>query len=150
MAKYKQGVFRPKHPEKYKGNITKNPPVYRSGWELSVMSKLDLHPDVLEWGSEGVVVSYLSPKDNKYHRYFIDFYIKCKTKDGNIRVLIVEVKPSKQCVPPVLKKGMHKKRYITEVITYGVNQAKWASAQKLAAAKNWEFQVWTEKDIGAL
>jgi len=148
MGKYKQGIFKPKFKAKYKGNLAKNPPVYRSSWELKVMLKLDDHPDVLEWSSEGIVIPYRSPVDNKIHRYFVDFYIKLKNKNGEINTLVVEVKPFKETMPPVKKKNMREKRFLQEVFTWGVNEAKWNAAREWCKKKNYKFEIWTEKDLG--
>ena len=41
----------------------------------------DLNPDVLKWGSEETVIPYVSPLDNKIHRYFVDFYIQVRTQE---------------------------------------------------------------------
>lgn len=143
---YKQGIFKPQNPQKYKGNLAKSPPIYRSSWELKCMLKFDKHPDILEWSSEGVIIPYRSPVDNAIHRYFIDFYVKYKDINGNIKVKIIEVKPLSQTKPPV--KGKKKdKTFLREVMTYGVNEAKWKAAEEFAAKKGWEFEKWTEKNI---
>lgn len=146
MSKYKQGVFKPLNPQKYKGNISKSPPIYRSSWELRCMLKFDKHPDILEWSSEGVIIPYRSPIDNRLHRYFIDFYIKYKDSSGNIKTKIIEVKPKAQTKAPVKGKKTEM-RYLREVMTYGVNDAKWEAAKQFAARKGWEFEVWTEAEI---
>jgi hypothetical protein len=147
MAKYKQGVFKPLHPEKYKGDLKKNPPVYRSGWELKVMVKFDNHPDVLQWSSEGVVIPYKSPIDNKYHRYFVDFYVKLKDVHGNIVEKIIEVKPKAQVMEPKKRKNQQDRTFLREVMTWGVNQAKWKAAEAAAKNKGWDFEIFTEDDI---
>ena len=71
---YKQGLFYPKNTEKYKGDFSNI--VYRSSWELKFMHWADESKNVLEWSSEELVIPYLSPLDNKMHRYFVDFKIK--------------------------------------------------------------------------
>lgn len=150
MAKYKQGVFKPLHPEKYKGDLKKNPPVFRSSWELTFMSKMDKHPDVVQWSSEGVVIPYKSPLDNKYHRYFVDFYVKLKDKDGNIKEMIIEVKPKNQVKEPVRRKNQQDRTFIREVMTWGINQAKWDAARAAAKNKGWSFEIFTEDHLGVL
>jgi hypothetical protein len=144
MAKgdYEQGPFAPTNPEKYKGNI-KNI-VYRSGWEKRVMKWLDTNPSVLRWSSEEIIIPYRSPVDNRLHRYFVDFYVETRAKDGSVKVYIIEVKPQKQTQLPK-KPKRQTKRYITEVMTYGVNQAKWDAARDYARHKGWEFKILTEK-----
>ena len=54
-----KGRFRPKHPDKYKGDSTKI--IYRSLWELKVFKWMDEHRDVIWWQSEEVVVPYDPP-----------------------------------------------------------------------------------------
>lgn len=139
-----QGYFKPKNPEKYKGDPTNI--IYRSSWELKLMSYLDAHPDVVEWSSEEFCIPYRSPKDNRIHRYYPDFKIKQK-KDGKLETIVIEVKPLKQSIPP--EKGTKTKRtFLNEVITYGINQAKWKAAKEYCESRMWKFMVMTEKDLG--
>jgi len=77
---YRQGRFRPQKPEKYKGDPTKI--VYRSSYELKFMQYCDLTESVNEWRSEEFFIPYISPLDNKVHRYFPDFFVKYKDKNG--------------------------------------------------------------------
>lgn len=139
-----QGKFVPKNPNKYKGDPTNI--VYRSRWELVVMMKFDSHPDVVEWSSEELVVPYRSPLDNKIHRYFPDFIMKRKDKDGKIKTFMIEVKPKAQTVPPKVQNKVTK-RYINEVATWGVNSAKWKMAEQYCADRGWEFMKITEDDL---
>lgn len=134
------GYFRPKNPNKYKGDPTNI--IYRSSWEFKLMSYLDSHPDVIKWSSEEFCIPYRSPVDNRIHRYFPDMWVK--KKDGE--VILVEVKPLYQVEEPK-KDGKSKKRYINEVMTYGVNQAKWASAREFCADRGWKFMILTEKEL---
>lgn len=140
-----KGKFSPKNPKKYKGDPTKI--VYRSRWELMVMMKLDEHPDVLEWSSEEVIIPYISPIDNRRHRYFVDFYMKRKGADGKVRSFLIEVKPFKQTIAPEPQKGRPTKRYLNEVATWGVNSAKWTAARAYCADRGWEFIWITEKEL---
>ena len=73
-----QGKFKPRNPQKYRGDSTNI--IYRSGWELKLMSYLDKHPGVLLWNSEEIVIPYRSPIDGKMHRYFPDFYVEMINK----------------------------------------------------------------------
>jgi len=107
----------------------------------------DNEPNVLEWSSEEVVIPYISPVDGKYHRYFPDFKIKIKTKSGQVKTHLIEVKPLAQTVPPV-KKSRITPKYITEVTTWGVNQAKWKAAEEFCDLQGWEFTKMTEKELG--
>jgi hypothetical protein len=61
--------------------------------------------------------------------------------------MIIEVKPKKQSVEPEKKKRVTK-QYIQEVMTWGVNQAKWKAATEYALDRGWEFMVITEDHLG--
>jgi hypothetical protein len=139
------GKFSPKNPQKYRGDFTNI--VYRSTWECRVMTWLDNNDSIIEWGSEELVIPYRSPVDNRVHRYFPDFYVKVKQKDDTIRVMILEVKPARQTRPPEKKKKVTK-QYIQEVVTWGVNEAKWKAATEFCLDRGWTFKILTEHDLG--
>ncbi len=141
-----KGVFKPKHPEKYTGDSGRI--IYRSRWELIVMQHFDQHPDVITWSSEEMVIPYVSPVDNRRHRYFPDFVVKLKDKDGKIKVVMIEVKPAYQVAEPKKPKtSAASRRYLTEVKTWSVNQAKWAAARDFCEDKGWQFMIITEHDL---
>ena len=52
----------------------------------------DKNENVLEWGSEEIIIPYISPVDNRAHRYFPDFYVRARTKTGKTQKFIIEVK----------------------------------------------------------
>ena len=141
-----KGIFRARNPHKYKGDPTNI--IYRSRWELMVMQKLDSHPDVLEWSSEEIILRYRSPVDGKVHRYFPDFWVKKKDKDGKIVYDLIEVKPFNQTRPPAVMEGKPTRRYLNEVMTWGVNSAKWKAAREYCKDKGWNFVIITEKELG--
>jgi hypothetical protein len=140
-----KGKFKPKYPAKYIGDPTNV--IYRSLWELRLMRYFDQHPSVLSWGSEEVVIPYRSPVDNRVHRYFPDFIVKMREATGKVSTMIIEVKPAAQTKEPI-KKTEKSRRYINEVLTYGVNQAKWKAAEEFCRDRNWQFKIMTEHDIG--
>lgn len=142
---YLQGLFSPKNPQKYKGNP--NNIIFRSGWELKFMQHLDRNPNVIFWANEEFYVTYISPEDNRAHRYFPDFWVQRKTNDGTIRTTVYEIKPDVQTKPPVQGKKRNK-TYINEVLTYGKNQAKWKAAEIFCKNHGWDFQVITENHLG--
>lgn len=144
MRESYKGRYQPKNPEKYKGDHTDI--IYRSLWERKFMVFCDMKESVIAWSSETVVVPYISPVDQKPHRYFVDFIIKIKNKDGLVETHLVEVKPEKQCMMP--ERGRkQKKTFITEATTYVINQAKWEAAKKYADTRGWKFTILTEKDL---
>ncbi len=147
-----KGRFRPKYPEKYRGDPTKI--TYRSLWEFKFFRFVDGHPDVLWWASEEFVVPYMSPIDGKVHRYFPDVVLHKKMSDGSLETLMIEIKPKKQTMPPDISKrnatptGRISRRYLNEVKTYGINDAKWQAAKRYCAERGWTFQVFTEHELG--
>ena len=140
-----KGRFRPNNPEKYKGNPTNI--IYRSLWEFKFMRYLDTHPNVLEWSSEEIVIPYVSPIDNRYHRYFPDFYVKMKDAENKINTMLIEIKPLAQVKEPKRPEKVTRK-YFAEVKTYGINSAKWKAAEQFCADRKWQFKIMTEKELG--
>ena len=140
-----KGKYRPTHPSKYRGNPTNI--IYRSLWELKFMKYCDSNANILEWGSEEVIVPYRSPIDNRYHRYFPDFYIKVRESTGKIERMIIEIKPQKQCVEPKVQKKKTRS-YVYQVCEYAKNQAKWEAAKEFCEDRQWEFKVLTENELG--
>lgn len=144
MKTYK-GRFTPKNPKKYKGDPTNI--IFRSLWERKFMHHLDTNTAVVEWSSEEVIIPYRSPLDNRIHRYFPDFYVKARNADGSIKEMIVEIKPKKETKEPIKKKRITK-QYISEVTTWGKNQAKWSAAEEYCEDRGWEFMILTEDHLG--
>lgn len=140
-----KGKYQPSYPKKYKGDPRNI--IYRSLWERRFMKYCDLNENILEWGSEEIALPYLSPIDNRVHRYFPDFYIKVKESNGQIKKYLIEIKPKRQTVPPV-KPKRQTKGYIYEAYEYAKNQAKWSAAQEFCKDHQWEFKVLTEDDLG--
>ena len=140
-----KGKYQPSYPKKYKGDPTNI--IYRSLWERRFMIYCDTNEKILEWGSEEIIVPYRSPVDNRYHRYFPDFYIKVKDKNGKIKKMIIEIKPYKQCIEPKVQKRKTK-AYIYEVVEYAKNQAKWEAAKEWCLDRGYEFKVLTENELG--
>lgn len=140
-----KGFFKPKNPAKYRGDPSKI--IYRSSWELKLMAYLDNHQDVLSWASEEFFIPYRSPVDNKIHRYFPDFKVTKMLPNKTIETVVIEVKPRSQSVPPTLQKRTTKK-YLREVMTWGINEAKWKAAKEYCDDRKWKFMVMTEKELG--
>ena len=134
-----RGKYRVSNPRKYKGDARNV--VYRSSWEYKFMEWCDSHPSVEEWASEEIIIPYISPVDGKRHRYFPDFYVKVGNKK-----YIAEVKPLRQTKEPKTQKR-NTKKYISEVMTYAVNQAKFKAATEFCKDHGWEFMVVTEKEL---
>lgn len=137
--------YKPKHPEKYKGDI--NNIWSRSSWEWKFLRWCDSNPNVLEYSSEETVIPYICATDQKPHRYFVDAKIKVRNKAGEIKTYLVEIKPKKQTIPPVQPKRKSKS-YLNEVMTYMKNQSKWQYASAYCKDRGYIFRIITEDDLG--
>ena len=140
-----KGRYFPTNPKKYRGNP--NQIIYRSLWERKVIVYCDKNDAIIEWGSEEVIVPYLSPMDGKIHRYFPDFYMKVRQADGSTKKFIIEVKPKSQCKQPVKNPKRRTTKWFNEVKTFAINQAKWKSAREFCEDKGMEFKIFTEDHI---
>ena len=140
------GKFKPKNPKKYAGDP--NNIIWRSTWERKVMDWLDMSDSVIYWSSEELAIKYYNPIDNKIHRYFPDFIVKVKKKDGTVMTHVLEVKPEYQTKEPVRKRKTQK--FINEYITYTINISKWKAANEFCKDRGWEFKILTEKNLGII
>jgi len=134
-----------KNKEKYVGDSTNV--ISRSSWETKFMRWCDMNPSVELWGSEIQAIQYYSQADKKLRRYFPDFFIKVKMKDGSLKDIIIEIKPHDQTIPPV-KGRKRQTTFINECITWQVNQDKWKAAIEWARLHNFTFQIMNEYDLG--
>ncbi len=142
--KYK-GKFTPINPKKYIGDS--NNIIYRSMWERRCMKYFDNNPGILQWASEEVVIPYYDTATKKVRRYFPDFLIKVKDKNGQDKTHLIEVKPSKDLRPPIGGKGKKKSTVLYEMKTYQMNRDKFASARKWCDERGVQFDIWTEKHL---
>lgn len=143
---YKQGKFKPKNPQKYDGNPTEI--YFRSSYELKFMQYCDLTENIISYQSEEFWIPYRSPLDDKVHRYFPDFFVKYKDKDGKNRTIVVEIKPAKDLKEPNHNPPKRTSSWVYSVKTWAVDQAKWKAAREWCADHNYEFKIMTEKDLG--
>ena len=141
-----KGKFIPKNPSKYAGDSTNI--IWRSTWERKVMDWLDQSESVIYWSSEELAIKYYNPIDNKIHRYFPDFIVKVKKKDGTVMTHVLEVKPEYQTKQPVRKRKTQK--FINEYVTYTINQSKWKAATEFCKDRGWQFRILTEKNLGII
>jgi hypothetical protein len=151
MARPQPIKYKVHNPEKYSGDL--NNVVMRSSWERRLVEFLDTNPNVLAFGSEhtGTIIPYISPKDNAYHRYFPDFIARVRQRNGNVRTILIEVKPHAETLPP--KKPLKKtnkamSNYRKAVLTYAINQAKWKAARAWCEQHDAIFQIMDEYSLG--
>jgi len=111
-----------------------------------MMQQCDQLSSILKWNSEEVVIPYISPVDGKKHRYFMDFWLQYRTKSGEVKEKLVEIKPHAQRFPPKMPKRRSRK-HLMEVQTYLVNQAKWEQAAIYAENRGMDFAVFDEYDL---
>ena len=146
MAESIKSKYKPSYPSKYKGDP--NNIICRSSWERKFCYYCDHNENIIEWGSEEFWIPYLSPVDNRVHRYFPDFIIKVREQSGEIKKYVIEVKPKRQTIPPVQTSKKRTRTYITEVKTYAMNQAKWEAAKEWCKDRMIEFRIITENELG--
>ena len=136
--------YKPSYPEKYQGNP--NNIICRSSWERKFCRWCDLNKSIVSWASEEFSIPYVSPVDNRVHRYYPDYLIKVKESTGKVKTYVIEVKPKKQTAPPK-KPKRQTKSYIYECQMYAVNQAKWKAAKEFCADNRVEFKIITENEL---
>lgn len=109
---------------------------YKSSLEYKFIKYCEVNPHILKFGLESFPIWYVSPKDGKNHRYFVDFMVVFDT--GN--TILVEIKPYSQTIAP---KGNNADAWLT----YAINQAKWKAANTFAAKRGMKFIICTEKEL---
>ena len=144
MAYSGKFIMPDKAKHKYEGDSANI--VYRSSWERLFMEWLCKNPDVITFSSEEFAIPYISPVDDRTHRYFVDF----KVKFANGTTILIEIKPAHQTKKPVAKKGKKQSSLMEEVKTYAVNYAKWKYAETYASERGWKFAVFTEHTLKSL
>jgi len=112
------------------------------------MTFCDNNPNIMEWGSEEVIIPYRCPTDGRVHRYYPDFYIKVKSKSGLTSKYIIEVKPKKQTKKPTDKPKRKTAAWKREVMTYMKNTAKWRAAENFCEDRQMKFMILTEDHLG--
>ena len=145
MGESIKSKYIPVYPHKYKGNSKMI--ICRSSWEREFCQWCDMNNSIISWASEEFSIPYVSPKDNRVHKYYPDYLIKVKEKNDIVKTYVVEVKPFKQTRPPK-QRSRKTKSYLTECVTYAVNQAKWKAAKEFCEDHRIEFKVVTEKELG--
>ena len=139
-----KGKYKVRNYRKYKGDPTGV--IYRSLWEKKFMDWCDKNRNVLEWSSEEHIIPYKDPVQKKWRRYFPDFYMKVREANGKIQSYLVEVKPKKQTECPKPRR-VKTKAYLSEVMTYATNSAKWEAAIEYCDDRGWKFKLITELEL---
>ena len=141
-----KGKYKVKNRSKYVGAVDNV--IYRSSWERRFMVYADTNPNVVKWNSEELVIPYVSPVDGKVHRYYPDFWIEVKGEGGKINHMVIEVKPKRQVGPPRMGKTPKSKyRYLRDMKTLKVNEAKFEMAREFCDDRKWQFKILTEEHL---
>ena len=138
MAKFAQGIYTVKNPEKYVG---KHKPKYRSGWELTFMTFCDNNKNILYWASESLAIPYKHPLTGKQTIYIPDFFVVYENKFGKKLAEVVEIKPKKQSLIE------SKVASVKDKLVVVVNHAKWQAAMAYCRHHGYTFRVITEDDM---
>jgi len=145
MAGWIQGLYTPKKPDKYLGDLSAIR--YMSSWELEFFEFCDNNPNIIKWASEEIPIQYYKPDPRTGNLvssiYYPDIFLVLKDKNGKYHKHLIEIKPFKQSQPSKAKKSS---RRMQEQYTYIVNQHKWDAAEKWCKSKGIEFRVLTEKN----
>ena len=70
MGESIKSKYTPIYPSKYQGN-TKHI-ICRSSWERKFCQWCDMNNSIISWASEEFSIPYVSPKDNRVHKYYPD------------------------------------------------------------------------------
>lgn len=147
MSHYKQGFFKPKNPQKYKGNPSNI--VYRSSLELKFLIYLDNHPQVIKYASEEpfMIVPYINPITGKTHRYYPDMWFQKLDNKGCTITYLIEIKPFSQTQPPKITHNPKSKKNIKAISTYAINKKKWDAAKLVCEKNGWDFKIITDREL---
>lgn len=137
MAKWAQGIYTVKNPQKYVG---KGVPKYRSSWEMMFFNFCDNNPAVLQWASESIHIPYRNPLTGRQTIYVPDVFMLYQNKGGQQIAELIEIKPSAQT-------NIHEARNIRDKAHAVVNQAKWAAATAYCKRIGIKFRVITESEL---
>lgn len=138
MAKFAQGRFDMKNPDKYIGKKT---PLSRSSWEFVFMRMLDEHAGVEKWASESIQIPYRDPLSGRQTIYVPDFFIVYNDKNGKKHAEVVEVKPESQTIKEKVGNSLYNQEQ------YVKNLAKWEAATAWCKQQGIKFRVINEGDI---
>ena len=138
MAKFAQGKFEVKNPDKYVG---KKMPLARSSWEFVMMKMLDEHQGVESWASESIQIPYRDPFTGKYTIYVPDFFVVYVDRNGKKHAELIEVKPLSQTKLENVGKSLYNQQQ------YIKNMAKWEAAAAWCKQQGVRFRIVNESDI---
>lgn len=162
-SNYNQGNYIPVNKDKVIKLNSQGGVFYRSSWEKIIMTWLDSKPEIIKWGSENLKIPYqMTHFDGgdvriKEHCYYPDFYYEMRTPGGELRKVVVEVKPQKEynmvlalnegrlTVPQ--NTGKKLKNFEYDLKTAYKNKNKWETMISWCSKKGYEFIIITEEHL---
>lgn len=146
-GKYNNSKYQPLNESKYIGQY---PIVCRSSWERKYCIYCDNTEDIISWSSEPFEIKYYNPYTSKTHKYYPDFWIKVRKKDGTLQEYLIEIKPKKKLTKPSYptknsKKALENFHY--RVKEYVQIVAKSRAAKEFAKSRNMKYIILTEDSI---
>jgi len=138
MAKWAQGKYTVKNPDKYVG---KRNPTYRSSWEFAFMQFCDNNPSINKWASEAIKIPYKNPFTGKNTIYVPDFFIAYTDADGKQQAELIEVKPLNQTSLTEAKRNKTNQAHAV------LNSIKWDAARSWCRQNGITFRIINENDI---
>lgn len=97
---------------------------YASSYELKAFERLEKDDNVTSYERPRIAIKYVRPDDNRMHRYVPD--ILAVRADGN--KTLIEIKPESMLLDEITK-------------------SKIIAAQLYSRKKNYDFAIWTEKEL---
>jgi hypothetical protein len=133
-------IYVPINKEKFIGTHV----VCRSSWEHKFAILCDKNPNITQWSSESIAISYLDTTKNppKMRRYYPDFMIKVGDQ-----ILIIEIKPYRETKPPTIGKRKKRTTLLQEQLTYTRNMSKWQAAVSFCNKMGYKFHIITERSL---
>lgn len=138
QSRYQQGYIDPKTCKKLFEELSHQPIIYRSSYELKFITWLEGSNKVKRWGSECFYIPYMFI-DGTTHKYYPDYFVEMV--DGT--KMVVEIKPYNQTKKPVNENCWAMKEYTK-------NMCKWKATMEFCQRKGYVFKILTEKTINQL
>ena len=108
------------------------------------------------FGTKGLAISFIASAEDKEILKQVENFkvdeIPSNLIEEEVKVLAQgmseeDAKKNRKNFEATAKKRITK-QYIQEVVTYGINEAKWKAAIEYCKDKNWKFKVITERNLG--
>jgi len=162
-SSYNQGNYVPKNKEKVIKLNTQGGVYFRSSWEKKIMTWLDHNSKVTKWGAECMKIPYqMTHFENgdariKEHCYYPDFYYEMRLDSGQLKQVVVEVKPMKEynmvlalnegrlTVPE--NRGKKLKNFEYDLKMAYKNKNKWDTMIAYCNKKGFDFIIITEEHL---